>query len=85
MLEYLTFRSGLGVLIVAFAAYALPGVPVFRRHRLDRDAALAGNGAAAEANHRDRGAAPTAPAPWRPRLSLAIRGTRGQPIGVCDE
>jgi hypothetical protein len=65
--------SGLGVLIVAFAPYALTGVPVFRRHRLERDAALAGNGAPAEAHHRN------------PRLSLVSRGTRGEPIGVCDE
>lgn len=58
MLEYLTFHSGLGVLIVAFAAYALPGVLVTRRGRLERDAAVAGTGAAAgaaaEAHHRDR-------------------------------
>jgi hypothetical protein len=31
MLEYLTFHSGLGVLIVAFAAYALPGLVALRR------------------------------------------------------
>jgi hypothetical protein len=61
MLEYLTLHSGLGVLITALAAYSLPGVTttvVRERHRVERDAAVAGTGAAAgaaaEAHHRDR-------------------------------
>jgi hypothetical protein len=57
MLEHVTFHSGLGVLIVAFSAFALPGVLVARRNRVERDAAAAGTGAAvgaAEAHHRER-------------------------------
>jgi len=61
LLESLTFHSGLGVLITAFAAYALPGALVYGRRRLGRDAAIAGTGAAAggaaEAQRRDRVAA----------------------------
>jgi hypothetical protein len=47
MLEYLTLHSGIGVLITAFAAFALPGLAGYRRHAVERDAALAGAGAAA--------------------------------------
>src|SRR5436305_2102512 len=57
MLEYLTFHSGLGVLITAFAAFALPGVSGYGRRRVARDAELAGAGAAAgaaETRHRER-------------------------------
>ncbi len=62
MLEFLTLHSGIGVLITAFAAYALPGVAALGsgRRRVERDAAIAGTGAAvgaAEAHHRDRVAA----------------------------
>jgi hypothetical protein len=42
--EYLTFHTGLGVLIVAFAAFALPGVLTLRR---GETVAAAGAGAAA--------------------------------------
>lgn len=58
VLESLTFHSGLGVLITAFAAYALPGALAYGRHRLARDAAIGGAGAAATAaadgRRRDR-------------------------------
>lgn len=62
VLEVVTLHTGLGVLIVAFAAYALPGATAyaFGRRRAERDAAIAGTGAAAgaaEAHHRDRVAA----------------------------
>ncbi len=62
MLEFLTLHSGIGVLITAFAAFALPGVAgaAYGRRRVERDAAIAGSGAAvgaAEAHHRDRVAA----------------------------
>jgi len=62
MLERLTLHSGLGVLITALAAYALPGATayVFGRRRARRDAEIATTGAAAgaaEAHHRDRVAA----------------------------
>jgi hypothetical protein len=62
VLEYLTLHTGLGVLITAFAAYALPGAAGYAigRRRVERDAAVAGTGAAAgaaEAHHRDRVAA----------------------------
>lgn len=62
MLEFLTLHSGIGVLIAAFAAFALPGAVgyAYGRRRVERDAALAGTGAgvgAAEAHHRDRVAA----------------------------
>jgi hypothetical protein len=60
-LEYLTLHSGIGVLITALAAYSLPGVTttvVRERRGVERDAAVAGTGAAAgaaaEAHHRDR-------------------------------
>jgi len=46
MLELLTFHSGLGVLITAFAAYALPGLAVPRR---EVPATAAADGAAAPA------------------------------------
>jgi hypothetical protein len=64
-LELLTFHSGLGALITAFAAYSLPGVTVYaaepataerepvRRGRAGRDVALAGGGAAAGAAAED--------------------------------
>jgi|GEM_PF-1613306 len=82
MLEFLTLHSGLGVLITALAAYALPGAAayVFGRHRVARDAAIAGTGAAvgaAEARHRDRvaareaTAAPAAPAAGEPAAPAA--------------
>jgi hypothetical protein len=48
MLEYLTFHSGLGVLIVAFAAFALPGA-VARRRRVVEAEAAAGTAEAAPA------------------------------------
>jgi hypothetical protein len=62
VLELLTLHTGIGVLITAFAAYALPGVAgyAYGRRRVERDAAFAGTGAAAgaaEAHHRDRVAA----------------------------
>jgi hypothetical protein len=59
MLEFLTLHSGLGVLITALAAYALPGAAAYAygRRRVARDAAAAETGAAvgaAETRHRDR-------------------------------
>lgn len=62
MLERLTLHSGLGVLITALAAYALPGATayVFGRRRARHDAEIATTGAAAgaaEVHHRDRVAA----------------------------
>jgi hypothetical protein len=53
MLEYLTFHSGLGVLITALAAYALPGI-VATRHRVRRGEAAAGGGTVAAAETRPR-------------------------------
>ena len=57
MLEFLTFHSGLGVLITTLAAYSLPGAATYvagRRGRLARDAELAGAGAAVEPHHDRR-------------------------------
>jgi hypothetical protein len=48
MLELVTFHSGLGVLITAFAAYALPGLAVLRREA-PATAAAAGTAAPAGA------------------------------------
>jgi hypothetical protein len=67
-LEHLTLHSGIGVLIVALAAYALPGALGYLRrgHRFERDAALVGAGGAigaADQRHRDREAAATTQAP----------------------
>jgi hypothetical protein len=52
MLEYLTLHSGIGVLITAFAAFALPGLAAYRRHAVERDAAVAGTGAAVAPRRR---------------------------------
>jgi hypothetical protein len=48
VLEYLTYHSGIGVLITALAAYALPGALAVRR-RARRDEAAAGTAAGADA------------------------------------
>jgi type II secretory pathway pseudopilin PulG len=58
--EPLALHTGVGVIIAALAAYALPGFLRPRHLAVERDAALAGTGAAvgaAEARHRDRVAA----------------------------
>jgi hypothetical protein len=95
-LEYLTYHSGLGVLITALAAYALPGALAIRR-RVGRDqtapGALAGADTAPAAGARegavagngDRASAP-APAP-APRESepVADEPLAGQREPVADE
>jgi hypothetical protein len=58
VLEYLTFHSGLGVLITALAAYALPGaLAVRRRARRDEAAAATAPADAAPATRSREGAA----------------------------
>ena len=52
MLEFLTLHSGIGVLIAALGAYALPGILLWRRQVLERDAARTGTGAAAVPGRR---------------------------------
>jgi hypothetical protein len=52
MLEFLTLHSGIGVLITALAAFALPGVAGYRRRAVERDAAIAGTGAAVATERR---------------------------------
>jgi hypothetical protein len=54
MLEFLTLHSGIGVLITALAAFALPGVAGYRRRAVERDAAVAGAGAAVATERRGR-------------------------------
>jgi hypothetical protein len=53
MLEYLTFHSGLGVLITALAAYALPGSIAIRRRVRRDEAAVAGTAAVEETRPRE--------------------------------
>jgi hypothetical protein len=53
IVELLTFHSGLGVLITAFAAFALPGLAVLRRREVPATAAAAGTAAPAGAGPAD--------------------------------
>jgi hypothetical protein len=86
MLESLTFHTGLGVLITAFAAYALPGAMAFGRRRLERDAAVGGAGAAvgaAEAHHRDPVAAREAE-PVAAREGEPVAAREGEPVAARE-
>jgi hypothetical protein len=56
VLEYLTFHSGLGVLITALAAYALPGIVATRRRVRRGEAEAAGGAVAAEETRPHDGA-----------------------------
>lgn len=77
MLEYLTLHSGLGVLIVACAAYALPGVLAVRRRATAAEAGAVGAAATAPAAAR----ADTAPAAAPARTAPA--GTATAPAGAA--
>ncbi|HLY50992.1 MAG TPA: hypothetical protein VKR21_17510 [Solirubrobacteraceae bacterium] len=90
MLEYLTLHTGLGVLIAAFAAYALPGAAAYAygRRRVERDAAIAGTGAAAgaaEAHHRDRVAARETTAPVAREEAVEPVAAREEPVAGREE
>lgn len=94
MLERLTLHSGLGVLITAFAAYALPGATayVFGRSRAKRDAEIATTGAAAgatagaaEAHHRDRVAAREGAVGAGAGTAAAGAGAAGTRSGTATE
>jgi len=83
MLEFLTLHSGIGVLIAAFAAFALPGLAGYRRRAVERDAAVAGTGAAVATERRGmfgrrRAAEPVGAAP-------AAAGTAKAPAAAPAE
>ena len=85
MLEYLTFHSGLGVLIAACAGFALPGVLALRRRATAAEAAAAGTAAMAPAS-RARTAPAAAPAPTVPAdapAGTAPAGTATAPAGTA--
>jgi hypothetical protein len=71
MLEYLTFHSGLGVLITALAAYALPGFVATRRRVRRGEAEAAGGVVAAEETRRHDGVGAREGEPVRDREPVA--------------
>jgi hypothetical protein len=79
MLEYLTLHSGLGVLIVACAAYALPGVLIVRRRATAAEAGAVGAAATAPAAARAGTAPAAAAAPGAG--AAATRTETAQPRG----
>jgi hypothetical protein len=85
MLEYLTFHSGLGVLIVACAAYALPGVVAFRRRATAAEAAAAGAAARAPAGRAATApaGAPAGTAPATAPAGTAPAGPATAPVGTA--
>jgi hypothetical protein len=83
-LEFLTFHTGIGVLITALAAYSLPGFVVAGRRRLERDAAVDGTAAAAgtAATRRRDGAAARDGEPVAAHDGEGVAARDGEPVAA---